>query len=187
MSSTAAPYGLRPVAHATGGEIRIDEYTIASSYGANIFQGSPVKIHTDGTVNIAAAGDRMVGCFLGCEYTAAGRRVISNFWPTGTVAADAIARITTDPEIIYQIQCAGAVALADIGGMADHSGTSGSTVTGMSTTALAASPSATTEASFQVIGISRQPDNAPGDANTDVLVKIVEHQFRAVADAAQAF
>lgn len=187
MSSTAAPYGLVPVKHATGGEIRIEEYTIASTYGTSIFQGTPVKIHTDGTVNVAAAGDRMVGVFLGCEYTSAGRRVISNTWPASTVSTDAIARITTDPEIVYQIQCAGSVAVTDIGGMQDISGTSGSSVTGVSTTALAASPSATTEAQLQIIGIAPLPNNAAGDAYTDVYVKIAEHQFRAVADAAQAF
>jgi hypothetical protein len=187
MASVAAPYGLLPVKHATGGQIRIDEYTITSEYAASIFQGSPVKIHTDGTVRIAAAGDRMVGCFVGCEYTSAGRRVISNTWPANTVATDIVARITTDPEIVYQMQCAGAVDVADIGGMADHSGTSGSAVTGVSSTALAASPSATTEASFQIIGIAPLPGNAAGDAKTDVYVKLVEHQFRAVADAAQAF
>jgi hypothetical protein len=187
MASVAAPYGLRPVKHATGGQIRPVARTILSTYAANIFQGSPVKIHTDGTVQIAAAGDRMVGSFDGCEYTSGGRRVISNFWPSGTAATDIVAYIYEDPEIIYQMQCAGSVALADIGGMQDHSGVSGSTVTGNASTALAASPSATVEASFQILDIAPIPGNAAGDSFTDVYVKLVEHQYRAIADAAQAF
>lgn len=185
MASTAAPYGLRPVSHPSGAPIRIDEYTIASTYASSIYQGSPVKIHTDGTINIAAAGDRMVGCFIGCEYTSGGRRVISNYWPASTTATDIIARVTTDPDIVYEIQANAAIAVADIGTMADHTGTSGSTVTGQSTTALD-TVSTSTEATYLVIGISRAATNAAGDAKTDVYVKIAEHQWRAAPDSSMA-
>ena len=185
MPSTSAPFGLKPVNHTSGAPIRVEEMTILSTYNTSIYQGSPVKIHTDGTINMAAAGDRMIGCFIGCEYTSAGRRVISNYWPASTTATDIVARVTRDPEIIYEIQ-GGAIAVADIGTMADHSGTSGSTVTGLSSTILD-TVSASTEASFQVVGISRRPGNAASDTYTLVYVKIAEHQDRAVADAAQAF
>jgi len=185
MSATATPYGLKPVNHPSGAPVRFDEYTIASAYNTAIYQGTPVKLGTNGTVEVAAAGDRMVGTFIGCEYTAGGRRIIDNKWPASTTASDIIARITTDPDIVYEIQANAAIAVADIGTMADHVGTSGSTVTGLATTALD-TVSATTEAGFLVIGISRRPDNAAGDAKTDVYVKIAEHQWRAAPDSAMA-
>jgi hypothetical protein len=188
MSSVAAPFGLQAVSHESGAPIRLQEYSIASGYAANIFQGSPVKIHTDGTIQVAAAGDRLVGVFVGCEYTdtTTGDRRVQNRWPTGTVSPDAVARVITDPDVVYRIQSVGSVPLADIGNMADHSGVSGNTVTGISTTALD-TQSATVESQYQIIGFDRGSNNAAGDAFTIVLVKIAEHQFRALPDAAQAF
>ena len=186
MPSTSMPFGLRPVAHTSGAPIRVEELTIASGYAANIFEGTPVKIHTDGTINVAAAGDRMIGCFRGCKYTdSEGRPRVTNRWVSGTVSTDAVALVTRDPEIVYEIQ-GGALAVADIGTMADHTGVSGNSTTGLSSTTLD-TVSASVEASFQVVGISKRPGNAASDTYTVVLVKIAEHQDRAVADAAQAF
>lgn len=185
MPSTSAPFGLRPVSHASGAPIRVEEMTINSTYNTAIFEGTPVRIGTNGTIEVAAAGDRMIGSFRGCEYTSGGRRIIDNKWPASTTATDIIARVTRDPEIIYEIE-GPATAVADIGNMADHSGTSGNATTGLSSTVLG-TLSATTEASFQVVGISRRPGNAPSDTFTIVYVKIAEHQDRAIADAAQAF
>ena len=185
MPSTSAPFGLKPVSHTSNAPIRVEEMTIASTYGTGLWEGSPVKIGTNGTIESAAAGDRMIGCFRGCEYTSAGRRVISNQWPASTTATDIVARVTRDPEIIYEIE-GPATAIADIGNMADHSGVSGNTTTGLSSTLLG-TLSASTEAQYQVVGISRRPGNAPSDTYTIVYVKIAEHQDRAVADAAQAF
>ncbi len=189
MPSTSTPFGLKPISHVSGAPVRFEEMTIASTYGTSLYEGSPVKIGTNGTIESAAAGDRMIGSFKGCEYTTSdGRRVVSNRWPasqallSGTVC---IARVTRDPETIYEIE-AGSVAVADIGNMADHTGVSGSDITGLSTTKLD-TLSATTEATYQVVGISRQPGNAAGDTYTRVLVKIAEHQDRPAPDSAQAF
>jgi len=186
MPSTSAPFGLKPVSHTSGAPVRVEEMTIITTYGTALYQGSPVKIGTNGTIESAAAGERMIGCFIGCEYTTTdGRRVISNQWPASQGGTDIIARVTRDPEIIYEIQ-GGTLAVADIGTMGDHSGVAGSAVTGLSTTILD-TVSASTEASFQVVGISRRPGNTAGDTYTIALVKIAEHQDRAVADGAQAF
>ena len=185
MPSTSAPFGLKPVNHTSGAPVRIEEMTIATGYSTGLWEGSPVKIGTNGTIEMAAAGDRMIGSFRGCEYTSGGRRIISNQWPASTTATEIIARVTRDPEIIYEVQGL-VVALADIGTMADHTGVSGNTATGLSSTSLD-SVSASAEASFQVVGLSRRPGNAASDTYTIVYVKIAEHQDRAVADAAQAF
>lgn len=186
MPSTSAAFGLRPVNHTSGAPVRVEEMTIASGYASAIYEGTPVKIGTNGTIEVAAAGDRLIGCFRGVKYTDAdGRPKITNRWTASTVASDAVAIVTRDPEIIYEIE-GGSIAVADIGTMADHSGVSGDSTTGISSTTLG-TVSAATEAQYQVVGISRRPGNAASDTYTLVYVKIAEHQDRAIADAAQAF
>lgn len=187
MSATSSPFGLQPVYRRSGGDVRPVERPILSTYNTSIYQYTPVKIHTDGTINVAAAGDRMVGSFLGVSWTDAdGKRRISNRWVAGTTGTDIVALVTEDPDIVYRIQAGAPVAVGDVGNMADHSGTSGNSVTGYSTTALG-TLSASTEATYQVLGIDQSPDNAAGDAYTIVQVVIAEHQFRPMPDSSQAF
>lgn len=182
MSATAAPFGLRPVYHPSG-SIRPVAATIASALATNIFQYSPVQfVAASGAIQLAAAGARAVGAFMGVEYTPAdGRRRYSNTWPANQVATEIVAYITQDPFIIYEIQGNGPVAQDDIGECADwttNDTNAGNTTTGLSTVALA-TPTAAAIAGLQVIGLAPYVDNAWGDAFTIVQVQIAEHQFNA--------
>ena len=86
MSSTNAPFGLRPAYHPSG----LDRATaladgIASAYSTAILKGQPVKMDTSGTIVVAAAGDAFLGAFSGVEWTdTTGRRRVSNYWPAST-------------------------------------------------------------------------------------------------------
>lgn len=187
MSGTVnAPFGLRPSYRLNGSAITIETYTIASAYGTSIYSGAPVAIAADGTITAAAAGGRASGVFLGCEYTGAdGRRVVSPFWPASTVAADAIAKITRDPDIVYEVQADAALATLNIGGQYDWTanGTAnGNTKTGQSSVALGVSTVAA-NAGLQIVGFPPYVDNLPTDSFPLVNVRISEHQFR--ADVAQ--
>ena len=51
MSSTSAPYGFRPSFH-NSGQIRPKAYTITSTYAASIFSGDPVKLTSDGVIQL---------------------------------------------------------------------------------------------------------------------------------------
>lgn len=185
MPSTASPFGLRPVFHMSGGLVRPTSGTILNSYATAIYQGAPVKIHTDGTLNLAAAGDDefIVGSFLGVEYTeSTGVRKVTNFWP-GAVsgATDIVAYYYNDPNIVYLMQSDDSVALADIGshGNLVNPG-AGSSNTGVSTAALDDSTlSASTAKQLQIIAIAPGPFNEAGDTYTNVYVKIAQHQFAA--------
>lgn len=179
MSTTSAPFGLRPSYHPSG-EVRPRAATIASGYANNIFLYSPVA-YSAGTVELAAAGARAIGCFMGCAYTPTdGRRRYSNSWPAATVATDIVAWITDDPTIIYEIQGNGSLALEDIGEQADWSANttaSGNTTTGLSSVTLdTATLTNAGNAGLRIVGISVGPDNAFGDAFTVVQVQISEHQ-----------
>lgn len=182
MSATSAPFGLRPV-YSPSGTIRPVAYSIATGYASNILQNQPIKIHTDGYINAAAAGDRFVGTFQGVEYTDTdGRRRVSNKWTASTAATDIVAYVTVDPSIVYEIQSDAALSIGDIGKEYDFTtaGT-GSTVTGLSAMMLGVSTSAA-NAGLQLLNISPGADNAWGDTYVVAQVRISEHQL--VADVA---
>lgn len=179
MSSTSAPFGLRPVAHPSG-VVRSKQYTIDPAYTTAIYAGAPVKLHTDGTIRAAAAGDALLGSFMGCEYTNVyGNRKVSNWWTGESNATAIICYVSDDPAIEYEIQADGAIDQIEVGQSADiTNATAGSTVTGNSGVTISASTAAS-QATLQVIGIPAYPDNAAGDSYTIVRVKIAEHQLAA--------
>lgn len=183
MSSTSAPFGLRPAYNRFGGIIRPSAYKIATGYAANILQNQPIKIHTDGYINAAAIGDRFIGTFQGVEWTDSdGRRRVSNKWTTGTAGTDIVVYTTEDPGIVYEIQSNATLAIGDIGKQFDFTTiTAGSTTTGLSALMLDAASSAA-NASLQLLNIAPGIDNAWDDTYVIAQVRISEHQF--VADVA---
>ena len=122
MSTTVnAPFGLRP-AYSPSGVIRPTAFTIASGYGANIFQNQPVRIapatsggETEGTIVASAVGAPFIGAFQGVEFTDSdGRRRVSNKWTASQVGTDVVAYVTLDPTIVYEIQANGSIAVSDM-------------------------------------------------------------------------
>lgn len=186
MSSTSAPFGLRPANHPSG-VIRPNAMTILTGYATNILQNQPVKIVPsstgEGTIAAAAIGDRFIGTFQGVEWTDTdGRRRVSNKWTASTAGTDIVAYVTVDPTITYEIQTNAAVAVTDIGKQYDFTTIgSGSTTTGLSAMMLDVA-SAATNASLRLMGITPGPDNNWGDTYVIVQVQISEHQN--VADVA---
>jgi len=195
MSTTATPYGLRPVNLIGGrpyaGSTRAIK--IASGYGANIYNGSVVKIHTDGTLNIVTetggAGDLFpagtIGVFVGCQYTDATMGLISrNYWPTGQVASDAVGFVVDDPDVVFQVQCSDSAAQLTLGMNTDftaaQSTSTGSTSTGISNSSIDASAAvATTSVAFRIVDFVESTTSTVGDAYTDVLVKFnhIAHSY----------
>ena len=186
MATTATPYGLRPINEVSGlpyaGATR--KLPIASGYGTNIFYGSIVIINAAGTIelctDVGSNADPFpvgtIGVFMGCSYTDATLGFVNRqMWPTGTVAADALAFIVDDPDVAFQVQADGAMAQATLGMNAPlaavQSTTTGSTATGNSNVALDATTAATTGIAFRVIDFIDAPGSEVGDAFTDVVVK----------------
>jgi len=67
MANADTPRGFWPVRHLTGGLIRANEYAILSTLAENIFKGDMVKLVAGGEIQVAAAGDRVLGALHGCE------------------------------------------------------------------------------------------------------------------------
>ena len=187
MATTATPYGLRAVNHLGGtpyaGATRL--LPIASAYGTNIYNGSVVAIVAAGTIEIVTdlgnnadvfpAG--VIGVFVGCTYTDPnlGTVVFRQNWPTGTLAADALAYIVDDPDVIFQAQADGAVTQADLGQntnfAAVQSTTTGDTTNGNSNSAVSSTTAATATIAFRIVDFVDSPTSTVGDAFTDLLIK----------------
>lgn len=185
MATTAAPYGLKAV-NLIGGQPYAGstrQLPIASGYAANIFNGSVVSVVAAGTVEIVdevgsnadAFPAGTIGVFVGCSYTDPNtkQKLFAQYWPSGTVASDAIAYVVDDDSVAFQIQADGTLAQSALGINAPVvNPTAGSTVTGNSTMALNAAGIAVTDTvAFKIIDFVVAPSSTVGDAKTDVIVK----------------
>lgn len=186
MASTATPYGLRPIKRVDGMPYAgaVEEFLIdPAGEGTNIFYGQVVIVGSDGylaistatgadatTNNLGGNGVGAVGVFVGCEYVNAQGQVIhSQYYPSGTTGV-VKAKVVTDPMVIFQAQLDGSGAQTVLGTntffAAVQSTSTGSTTTGVSTSALDATVQ-TTAAAFRIVGFA----STPGDSFTDVYVK----------------
>jgi len=187
MATTAAPYGLRAV-NLVGGQPYAGstrQLKIASGYASNLYNGQVVMVGTDGYIqlmpSIGSAADPFdagtVGVFVGCSYTDPNtkQKLFAQYWPTGTVASDAVAYVIDDPDVVFQGQADGSVAQTGLGGnvplAAVQSTSTGSTVTGNSNTALDATYANTSGIAFRIVDFVDSPDSTVGDNYTDLLVK----------------
>jgi hypothetical protein len=194
MASTASPYGFKAVNELGGlpyaGSTR--SIPIASGYATNIYNGSLVYVQSTGYLAIATAtgadattngfpvGTANTGClgvFVGCSYTnpSTKQKVFAQYWPTGTVASDAVAYVVDDDRAVFQVQADGSLGVAALGAnvylSAVQSTSTGSTTSGNSNTSVSAT-AVTTTAAFRVVGfVDMVGFSTVGDAYTDILVK----------------
>ena len=195
MSATATPYGFKPVNEIGGlpyaGSTR--QIKIASGYASNIYYGSVVSIVAAGTIQVVTTnGDNStpfpagtIGVFVGCTYTNPSTKQLtfSQYWPTGTVASDAMAYVVDDYNTLFQVQADGSLAQTTLGSnailAAVQSTSTGSTTTGNSNTALSASVATTSGYAFRIVDFVESTTSTVGDAYTDVLVKFnpVAHSY----------
>tara|TARA_R100001082_G_scaffold105420_1_gene77486 strand:- start:8 stop:583 length:576 start_codon:yes stop_codon:yes gene_type:complete len=185
MANLDAPSGARPFRHLSGGMIRASEYKIASGTSSNIFTGDFVKLLATGYIDVASAGNRILGVFAGVKYTASdGEVVYKKYFPTGTTtlaSADVTAYVYDDPNITYRIQSAGSADFADIGNLADHVAGSGSTTTGQSGHEVSGT-TGTGTAGLRILRLIDDPDNSAG-TNGELEVAIYEHELNQHIDA----
>jgi|TARA_R100001530_G_scaffold61731_2_gene44544 hypothetical protein len=186
MATTSTPYGLKPINEIGGlpyaGSTR--KLPITSGFGTNLFYGAVVCIAANGTIELVITnGDNStpfpagtIGVFMGCSYTDSTMGFVNRqYWPSGTVASDALAFIVDDPNTLFQAQAAGTVTQTDLGQNthfdAVQSTSTGSTATGNSNTALDATTGATSGWAFRIVDFVDAPGSEVGDAYTDLIVK----------------
>ena len=173
MANDDNAIGFVPVRHKKGGQIRTTPYAIASSYAVSLGRGDPVKVTgSSGTVydyinEAVATTVTNRGVFIGVRYVdAQGTPVYSDYWTASTAtkgAADAIAYVVDDPDVVFQIQC-DTLAAGDVGALADWDTGTPSATTRKSGVELVSSSTATTGKSIRILGLSRTT-NSDGSAN----------------------
>lgn len=187
MSAAQAAFGLAPVRSLSGARVYAHaiENGLASGYATDLYKGTPVKMATDGTIDIAANGADFIGSFAGVEYTDSnGRRQFADRWAANTTGTEIVVYVYDDPGIVYEIQADGSLAQTAIGDQLDFStGTDlavgdGNDTTQLSTCAANATPvGAGTQGMLRVIDKNLDPDNDWGDAFTKVQVMVARHQY----------
>jgi len=190
MSSTSAPFGLRPAFHPSGlDRAQALAGGIVSGFATDILKGAPVRYNSTagtsvaaGTITNAAASGVWTGAFSGVEFTdTTGRRRVSNYWPASTAyqTGSCVAYFYNDQNIVYEIQTDATIAQTSLGGEYNFSAssgftvTSGSTTTGLSSTGLGVSTAVAdgAQGSMRVVDIAPYVDNSWGDSY--VIVRVV--------------
>ena len=163
MANQDAAFGFRPVRHLTGGQIRAEEANIANNYDTAIYTGQVVEAVTAGGVEAATVGDvQQAGVFGGVFYTdpTTSKPTWKAYYPASTAAADTVATIYMDPNIVFEAQHDGTGTAAMNFASGNFVGVAGSTVTGQSTQELDTDTFTTTAEGLKQIGISKDPDNS---------------------------
>jgi len=144
--TVSAPYGFKPINLIGGlpfaGATR--QLPIVYNYATNIFFGDFVSVLRGQigrlAVTTAGGGAGMIGVFLGCTYTDPVRKqkLFSQYWPASTLAGDAMAYVSDDPNALYRAAVVttqggttiGSVCPALVGQNLTASDLAGSTTTG---------------------------------------------------------
>ena len=178
MSTSATPYGFRPVGLLGGGDWSnsIRHIKLTNSYGTSIFYGDVVKVVATGTVEKDSGTTTMtpVGIFVGCSYTDPGssQPTYSQMWTASTSATDIMAYVVDDPNIVFQAQGDATLAQTALGNNVAVVQTAGSTSIGTSKNAIDSSTIAATKTlPVRILGFIDGPNSSVGDTYTDVLCK----------------
>lgn len=191
MANVNKPFGLRPSGNlsATGAQKQYG-YEIADNQAGAIFQGDLVVLYDGYIIKYdASTHTAPTGVFNGCQYndpTRANKPTWKNYYP-GSINVEIgsiYCEVIDDPAQLFLVQADGAVTQANIGKNADPtSGTTGSTVNGISNGTLSSASIAKTAAlTFKIVGLYAVPENELG-TNAVVVVKLNQHQYGSVGVA----
>ena len=194
MSSTNAPFGLRPAFHPFGlDRAQALANGITSAYSTNILKGQPVAYSASAGVIVPITANSTQatwsGAFAGVELTdTTGRRRVSNYWPANTAytTGSCVAYFYNDQNIVYEIQADGSMAQTTIGNEYLFTNvTAGSTTTGLSQATLGASSAVGNgnPGQMRVVDLGQGVDNAWGDSYTVVRVVNSASQFFGTVNA----
>lgn len=108
--TVSKPYGLQPI-KLIGGQVfagATRQIKIASGTATDIFYGDVVRVSSDGVL-VKETGTTtvtgVVGVFMGCQFTNPSTKQLQfqQYWPTGTVASDALAFVSDDPDQLFKV------------------------------------------------------------------------------------
>lgn len=175
----SAPYGLKPI-NLIGGQVfagSTRQIKIASGTATDIFYGDVVRISSDGvivketgTTTVTATG--VVGVFMGCQFTNPSTKQLQfqQFWPASTVASDALAFVSDDPDQLFKVAAVSSgttiafYGQTVIGTNVALVQNSGSTTSGNSAVAIDGSSAATTASlPIRIVDVVTDTEDSSGD------------------------
>lgn len=181
MANTDNPFGFRAIRHRNGAPYcgNASLYHVAGTDAQTLAPGDPVKLtgtadtHGIPTVTRAAAGDRLVGVFMG-RTPGEGDLIFDDPLNTRPSTVNYIL-VIDDPDVVFEVQADGAIAAADIGLNADF--VAADPIEGRSHFELDASTAAATVSlPLKIIRLVRREDNELG-AFAKVEVMINKHAY----------
>jgi hypothetical protein len=160
------------------------QYSIASGYNTNIFNGDAVKLVTGGTVERDTADAAMtpMGVFLGCTYTdpSLGYQLFSQYYPANTAASDIMAYVADGTDVLFKVAVlssgAGAtpvigdLAITDLGANVAMINNAGDTATGNSRCGISDTTATTNTLPLRIVELVEETKNSSGGF-TEALVK----------------
>ena len=180
-----AAFGLRPIGKV--GQNRdaqgLSEYSIAASTSSAIYQNDPVKAASTGAIDVAAAGDTLIGSLNGVFYTDAttSKPTWANHLEASNAATDIVGFVSDDPYERFEIQVNSTFATAAVFSCADIEYTAGNAANYVSKVELDRASLSLTDGQLKVIGITKDDENdntaSAGvlASNANVVVTINEH------------
>ena len=192
MANVDAPRGFTPVGTMNGssweGTVRAFQ---ADADGGDIFPGDMCALGSDGkVVAVANGGAEIIGVCVGyvqqqpCNTTSGiwDQQLGTSNLPTDRTYYDASVDatgwilVTVGPDVLYEVQCDGTIAVTEIGMNADITTTGGSTVKGRSLMELEATVQTTTN-QMRIVGLAQRVDNDVTAANAKWVVRINENHY----------
>ena len=181
MANKDAAFGLRPIGKVgqnrdNGG---LSEYSIVANSASTIYFNDPVKAIASGTIDVAAAGDVLLGSLNGVFYTdpTTKKPTWANHY-SQVNASDTVAFVSDDPYERFEIQSNGtnAITQASVFFNYDIAYTAGDSANYVSKVELNEASGVSTAAQLRLLGFSKDPDNSDiGSANVNMVVSINEH------------
>jgi len=184
-----AAFGLRPIGKV--GQNRdaqgLSEYTIAASTSSAIYQNDPVKAASTGAIDVAAAGDALIGSLNGVFYTDSTTKkpTWANHLEASNAATDIVGFVSDDPYERFEIQVNSTFATAAVFSLADIEYTAGNAANNVSKVELDRASLSLDSGQLKVIGITKDDENdnlaSAGvlASNANVVVTINEHFLKA--------
>ena len=189
MANKDAAFGLKPIGKV--GQNRdaqgLSEYTIAASTSSAIYQNDPVKAASTGAIDVAAAGDALIGSLNGVFYTDSTTKkpTWANHLEASNAATDIVGFVSDDPYERFEIQVNSTFATAAVFSLADIEYTAGNAANNVSKVELDRASLSLNSGQLKVIGITKDDENdnlaSAGvlASNANVVVTINEHFLKA--------
>ena len=185
MANKDAAFGLKPIGKVGQNKDAqgLSEYGIAASTSSAIYQNDPVKAASTGSIDVAAAGDALLGSLNGVFYTdsSTSKPTWANHLEASNAATDIVGFVSDDPYERLEIQVNSTFAVTSKFLNADIVYAAGDSANYVSKVELNNATVTTSTAQIRVIGVTKDDENntllnaTTYNANVNVVGIINEH------------